>query len=96
MVNHVSKTFLTVPFSHPDSACLLVASKLLTNGFLHREIREKNGAYGGGCLLSAKKGVFAFYSYRDPSYEATLDSFEKSLRWLLSSEFSQNVPSFHP
>lgn len=34
----------------------------MTAKFLHREIREKGGAYGGGARLGG--GLFSFYSYR--------------------------------
>lgn len=41
---------------------LRVLSGLLTWKYLHREIREKGGAYGGGS--ACQNGVFNFFSYR--------------------------------
>ncbi len=38
--------------------------------YLHKEIREKGGAYGSGCKYSAD-GYLAFYSYRDPNHLQT-------------------------
>lgn len=38
-------------------------ASLLRNKFLHREIREKGGAYGGGATGDAA-GQMSFYSYR--------------------------------
>jgi Zn-dependent M16 (insulinase) family peptidase len=54
--------------------------------YLHREIREKNGAYGGGCSFSALDGLFSFYSYRDPNALRSLESFNNSIDWVLKPE----------
>lgn len=35
---------------------------MMTAKFLHGEIREKGGAYGGGAKMGG--GLFTFYSYR--------------------------------
>lgn len=35
---------------------------MMTAKFLHGEIREKGGAYGGGAKIGG--GLFTFYSYR--------------------------------
>lgn len=43
------------------SLCIL--GKIMAAKFLHREIREKGGAYGGGAKMRGD-GLFAFYSYR--------------------------------
>lgn len=37
----------------------------MSNEILHREIREKGGAYGSGCRVG--DGVINFFSYRDPN-----------------------------
>lgn len=42
---------------------LKILARLMTAKFLHTEIREKGGAYGGGAKLS-HSGVFTFFSYR--------------------------------
>ena len=41
---------------------LRVLARLMTNQFLHRQIREKGGAYGAGARYGS--GIFSFYSYR--------------------------------
>jgi len=56
--------------------------------YLHREIREKGGAYGGGLRVNAG-GPVTFYSYRDPNALQTLQVFRNSLEWVLKGEFSQ-------
>ena len=45
-VSFVASTFKTVPMAHEDAPALFVVSKLLRSMYLHREIREKGGAYG--------------------------------------------------
>lgn len=80
-VNYCSKAILTVPYTNPDFAKLRVLAKLLSSKYLHPELRERQGAYGGGARLS-ENGVFSFYSYRDPRHLQTLDVFDNSFNWL--------------
>ncbi|XP_066596308.1 presequence protease, mitochondrial-like [Prorops nasuta] len=87
-VNYTSKAIATVPLMHPDYAALRVLSKLVTSMYLHPEIREKGGAYGGGAKLTTE-GVFAFYSYRDPNSTRTLDIFDKTHEFLAHYSFPQ-------
>lgn len=42
---------------------LKILARLMTAKFLHTEIREKGGAYGGGAKLT-HSGIFTLYSYR--------------------------------
>ena len=80
-VHFCSTSLPTVPYLHQDFAPLRIMARLLSAKFLHREIREKGGAYGGG-LTASSSGVLSFYSYRDPNSTATLDAFDSSLSWL--------------
>ena len=82
-VYHVSQCLPTVPYVHPDSAALALLSQLLTKTYLHREIREKNGAYGGGLRFSPLDGLLSFYSYRDPDMRNSLAAFSNSVRQFL-------------
>jgi len=82
-VNFCAKVFPTVDESHPDAPALMVLSPYLTNGFLHRSIREQGGAYGGGASYSAANGAMRFYSYRDPRLAETLEDFDRSIAWLM-------------
>ena len=84
-VNFCAKAYPTVPASHPDSAALMVLGPVLNNNFLHRQIREQGGAYGGGATQNNDAGVFRFYSYRDPRLEGTLADFDDSLQWALQN-----------
>lgn len=84
-VNFCARAYPTVPVQHPDAAPLIVLGGFLRNGFLHRSIREKGGAYGGGATQDSGIAAFRFYSYRDPRLAGTLDDFDASLKWLLTS-----------
>jgi Zn-dependent M16 (insulinase) family peptidase len=85
-VNFCARAYRTVPVDHPDSAALTVLGGFLRNGYLHRAIREKGGAYGGGAGQDSVNGVFRFFSYRDPRLAETLEDFDKALDWLQETE----------
>lgn len=85
-VNFCARAYQTVPVDHPDAAALTVLGGFLRNGYLHRAIREKGGAYGGGAGQDSVNGVFRFFSYRDPRLAETLDDFDKALDWLQETD----------
>ncbi|XP_030782246.1 presequence protease, mitochondrial-like [Rhinopithecus roxellana] len=87
-VNYVGECIRTVPYTDPDHASLKILARLMTAKFLHTEIREKGGAYGGGAKLS-RSGVFTLYSYRDPNTIETLQSCGKAVYWAKSGKFTQ-------
>ncbi|KAG0004055.1 Mitochondrial presequence protease [Entomortierella chlamydospora] len=82
-INFTAKCLRGVPYTHEDGPKLQILASLMSNLFLHREIREKNGAYGGGAGFSPTGGLFSFYSYRDPSPKKTLATYQDSVRWAL-------------
>uniref|UniRef100_A0A8C9XQS6 Pitrilysin metalloproteinase 1 n=1 Tax=Sander lucioperca TaxID=283035 RepID=A0A8C9XQS6_SANLU len=86
-VNFVSESIRAVAFSHQDYASLCILARMMTAKFLHGEIREKGGAYGGGARMGG--GCFSFYSYRDPNSVQTLSAFRKGVDWAKSGQFSQ-------
>lgn len=88
-VNYCSKAVLTVPYANPDYAALRVLSKLITSVYLHSEVREKGGAYGGGAKLTSD-GIFAFYSYRDPNSTRTFDLFDRAYDFLVEYPLPQS------
>jgi len=87
-INFAAKSFAGVPYTHEDSAKLQVAAKLMSTHFLHPEIREKNGAYGGGAVYSGLDGTFSFYSYRDPKPLNSSEVFKKSVEWASTKKFT--------
>uniref|UniRef100_A0A672JR63 Presequence protease, mitochondrial n=1 Tax=Salarias fasciatus TaxID=181472 RepID=A0A672JR63_SALFA len=86
-VNFVSESIRTVPFCHQDYASLSILARMMTAKFLHGEIREKGGAYGGGARMGS--GLFSFYSYRDPNSVQTLSAFHRGVDWAKSGRFTQ-------
>jgi Zn-dependent M16 (insulinase) family peptidase len=53
----------------------------LSSAYLHREVREKGGAYGGGASAAPVEGVFAMSSYRDPNTLSTIETFASAAAW---------------
>ncbi|SJM87132.1 probable Mitochondrial presequence protease [Zygosaccharomyces bailii] len=75
-VHYSARSMPGVPYTHKDGAPLQVLANLLTFKYLHREIREKGGAYGGGANYSALDGMLNFFSYRDPHPLESLATFK--------------------
>ncbi len=88
-VSFVGQSFKTVRITHEDSPGLAVISKLLRSLFLHKEIREKGGAYGGFALYNTEEGIFSFGSYRDPHIKRTLDVYADACDFIVGGKFSQ-------
>lgn len=72
-----------VPTLHPDNVALGLASRMISSCFLHKEIREKGGAYGAGARISG--GVLSMHTYRDPSPLNSLQVFTKVPTWIQQS-----------
>jgi hypothetical protein len=90
-VAYVSRVFRTVPYTHADAPALMVLAKLLRADFLHREIREKGGAYGGMAGYNSDGGLFSMLSYRDPHLKRTLDVYQQAVEWACQGEFSDEM-----
>ncbi len=88
-VSFVGQSFKTVQINHKDSPGLAVIAKLLRSLYLHREIREKGGAYGGFAVYNTEEGIFSFGSYRDPHIQRTLDVYKKACDFIISGDFSE-------
>lgn len=79
--NYCTSSFNTVPYVHEDAAPLYLLGQALSTAYLHREIREKGGAYGGGASASPISGRFGFTSYRDPNTTQTIATFASAAQW---------------
>jgi Zn-dependent M16 (insulinase) family peptidase len=90
-VNFCAKAYPTVAESHADAPALMVLGPYLTNGFLHRSIREQGGAYGGGASYHSDSGALRFYSYRDPRFAETLTDFDRAITWLMEERHEQRL-----
>lgn len=69
-----------------ESALLTITARLLRSKHLHREIREKGGAYGSAVGFSPSSGMFTFSSYRDPSPLNSLRVFRGASEALLARD----------
>lgn len=87
-VSFVARMVETVRLGHSDAAALSIIAKLMRSLYLHREIREKGGAYGGFSLYSPENGLFGFASYRDPHILSTLKAFDGACEFICSGKFS--------
>lgn len=77
-VNMCAESLLAPTIAQEDEyASMLILQEVLTYVHLHPLIREKGGAYGGGCSVS-DSGIFSFYSYRDPNCDSTFTNFERA------------------
>ena len=89
-VSFVALAFETVRMEHEDAPALSVISRILRSKYLHREIREKGGAYGGFAIYSPEDGLFSFASYRDPHIVSTLNVFENASGFIRTGSFIED------
>ncbi len=87
-VSFVGAVSRTVRLADPDAPALSVAAKLLRSMYLHREIREKGGAYGGFAVYNPEDGLFAYASYRDPHVVQTLGTFAGARQFIRSGDYT--------
>ena len=85
------RSFKTVRYTHPDAPGLLVLANYLRDTFLHRELREKGGAYGAVAQASIGAGTFYMASYRDPEVIRTYDTFDRASTWLTDGEVADEA-----
>nr|NJM04661.1 peptidase M16 [Desulfobacula sp.] len=88
-VSFVAQSFKTVRINHEDAPGLSVIAKILRSLYLHREIREKGGAYGGFAMYNAEEGLFSFGSYRDPHIQRTLEVYKHACAFIMNGDYSE-------
>ncbi|MBF0203356.1 MAG: hypothetical protein HQK67_03375, partial [Desulfamplus sp.] len=88
-VSFVAQVFKTVRMGHPDAPALSAISRILRSLYLHREIREKGGAYGGFAVYNAEEGIFSFASYRDPNIRRTLEVYQNACGFITSGDYTE-------
>ena len=81
-----AKVFKTVGFGHEDAPALFVLGNLMEATFLHREIREKGGAYGGQSALDREGGQFMFLSWSDPNIVRTFEVFNAAVAEVIKGD----------
>eukprot|EP00834_Sanchytrium_tribonematis_P006801 NODE_538_length_6306_cov_1.301273.p1 type:complete len:857 gc:universal NODE_538_length_6306_cov_1.301273:1392-3962(+) len=65
-VNYLGQAQYVVPYEDKKSPIIALISRVM-NPYLHVEIREKGGAYGGSSSFNSLYGLLGFYTYRDPN-----------------------------
>jgi len=80
------RAFKTVRYTHPDAPALLVLANYLRDTFMHREVREKGGAYSGFAQAGISSGIFYFGSYRDPNITRTYDAYDQAAMWVTEAQ----------
>ena len=85
------RSFKTVRYKDPDAPVLLVLANYLRDTFLHRELREKGGAYGAYAQANTSGGTFYFGSYRDPNIVRTYDTFDGAVKWVTEGEIEDDT-----
>jgi len=88
-VSFVAKAFRVVRMVHEDAPALSVIAKLLRSLILHREIREKGGAYGAFAVYNPEAGIFNLCSYRDPHIVETLNVYDKAAAFIRSGDYTE-------
>ena len=88
-VSYVAASYPTPNYEHGDSIALELLANILQSKYIHPEIREKGGAYGGKVAYNSSLGAFSFMSYRDPNYARTLQVYEGSASWLKNTKLTE-------
>ena len=80
-VCYVARTGAPSPADAGSVGTWQVAARALSYDYLWNEVRVKGGAYGVG-FKRASGGLRQFWSYRDPSVDATLARYDAAAAWL--------------
>ena len=90
-VNFCALAYRAVHEADAAAPALAVLGRYLQDGFLHRVIREKGGAYGSGAGYDADSQTFRFFSYRDPRLGETFADFERAQAWFAGDRDAQRL-----
>src|SRR5256885_6908201 len=75
------RIFKTVRYVHPDAPALLVLANYVRDTFLHRELREKGGAYGGYAQAGGGSGAVYRGSLPGPHIPRPHHGFLQAAKW---------------
>ncbi|UCH24361.1 MAG: insulinase family protein [Trueperaceae bacterium] len=88
-VNYVAKGANLYEHGYRLHGSVAVVTNLLRLRWLWDRVRVQGGAYGAYCAFDHRSGVFTYASYRDPNLLATLETFDRSARFLRELELSE-------
>ncbi len=89
-VNYVGKGADLTALGYQFHGSALAITRYIRNAWLWDRIRVQGGAYGAFCQLDRISGVLTFVSYRDPNLLRTLEAFDRSARFLLTEDLSED------
>lgn len=81
-INFVAKASNLYTDKYQFHGSALVASRLLSTGWLWDRVRVQGGAYGAFCNIDRLSGVVSMGSYRDPNLLTTIEAFDASAKAL--------------
>jgi Zn-dependent M16 (insulinase) family peptidase len=79
-VQYVVKAGSFKSLGYNFSGKMMVVQNILNSDYLWKELRVKNGAYGGA--MNITKEEILFYSYRDPNIKETISIFNGAVKFL--------------
>jgi hypothetical protein len=79
----------TISYHDDEAPYLLISTRLMETLVLHKEIREKGGAYGSGANFTPSTGNFHFFAFRDPNLNQTVKHFQKALDLIAAMKFNE-------
>ena len=81
-VNYVGKGANLYHMGYRFHGSAQVITRYLRNAWLWDQVRVQGGAYGAFCLLDRFSGALTFVSYRDPNLLQTVQTFDRTARFL--------------
>lgn len=78
--NSFVRSYSAPGYLQPQSVALEIYAQLLTCGYLWRELRLKNGAYGVSCRYLPLQGILSLQSSEDPNPLQSRSVFERLTR----------------
>lgn len=88
-VSYVVEAFKVPDINSKETGALTILKEVLRAYYLHPEIREKGGAYGGFAGYSPRNGTFQFISYRDPHLKRTRGIYQNVQEFLDNLKLTQ-------
>lgn len=88
-IAHNAQSLPTITMISPQSAPLKIASYLFDNLYVHRDVRERGGAYISGVKYNILTGNFQFYSSRDPNITSTYKAFSDAIEAVCQGAFTE-------
>jgi len=89
-VNYVGKGANLYSMGYRFHGSARVITRYLRNAWLWDQVRVQGGAYGAFCLFDRFSGALTLVSYRDPNLLQTIDTFDRSARFLKEIVFSDS------